>query len=75
MKKLLALFLMISMVFTMSAPSALAIQDLTKAAPIKYNANAQKIEIALVFDSNSEKTNQVIQAYKPIITKSLAPEY
>ncbi|MCQ2755139.1 MAG: hypothetical protein MJ231_08890, partial [bacterium] len=32
-------------------------------------------EIAFVFDSNAEKTNEILKVYKPMISKSLLPEY
>ena len=74
MKRIITALLAILLMGSYSCPMAFAIQEVKKPAA-KANVNKPKLEIAFVFDSNSEKTNEVIKQYKPMITKSLAADY
>lgn len=69
---LLTMLFMGSFVFS---PVACAIQNTKSAPQAKTVKTTPSIEIAFVFDSNAEKTSQIVKEYRPIIAKSLLPEY
>ena len=75
MKKIVSMLLALMMISSSFGQFAYAIEDVKKAPVAKQAINAPKVEIALVFDSNSEKTNSIINTYKPIIQKSMLPDY
>lgn len=76
MKKLVSVMLLMALVSSFGAQSVIAIQAApAQSAAAKTNNNLQKLEIAFVFDSNSEKTNDILKTYKPIIEKSLASDF
>ncbi len=56
-------------------PAAFAIQNTKSVQTKKSVKTAPSVEIAFVFDSNAEKTEQITKEYRPIISKSLLPEY
>lgn len=56
--------------------AAYSIQEAGKNAPkAQQTIKAQNIDIAFVFDSDSDKTKEIIKTFQPIISKSLLPEY
>ena len=75
MKRIVSMLLALLMMSSTFGQLAYAIEDVKKAPAAKQAINAPKIEIALVFDSDSEKTNSIINTYKPIIEKSMLPDY
>ena len=62
------------LMISITSPMTNAIEEVQLQAQ-KQAVNAPKIEIAFVFDSNAEKTNEIVKTYKPIIQKSLLPDY
>ena len=77
MKRIFTAMLAILLMGSYSCPMAFAVQEVKKPASktAKANVSKPKLEIAFVFDSNAEKTNELVKQYKPIITKSLARDY
>ena len=75
MKRIVSMLLALLMMSSTFGQLAYAIEDVKKAPAQKQAINAPKVEIALVFDSDSEKTNSIINTYKPIIEKSMLPDY
>ena len=75
MKRIVSMLLALLMMSSTFGQLAYAIEDVKKAPAQKQAINAPKVEIALVFDSASEKTNSIVNTYKPIIEKSMLPDY
>ena len=75
MKRIVSMLLALMMISSTFGQFAYAIEDVKKAPAAKQAINAPKVEIALVFDSASEKTNSIVNTYKPIIEKSMLPDY
>ncbi|MCQ2739662.1 MAG: TolC family protein [bacterium] len=75
MKKIILLGIITLLLSFGAFMNAYAIQDVPAVQAKKAIQNAHKLEIAFVFDSNAEKTGEVLKTYKPIITKSLLPDY
>ncbi len=75
MKKIVSMLLALLLISSTFSQFAYAIEDVKKAPAAKQAVNAPKVEIALVFDSDSEKSKEIVKTYKPIIEKSMLPDY
>ena len=75
MKKIVSMLLALLLISSTFSQFAYAIEDVKKAPAAKQAVNAPKVEIAMVFDSDSEKSKEIVKTYKPIIEKSMLPDY
>ena len=75
MKRIVSMLLALLLISSTFSQFAYAIEDVKKAPAAKQAVNAPKVEIAMVFDSDSEKSKEIVKTYKPIIEKSMLPDY
>ena len=75
MKRILSVALAVSMLFGYTGVnSALAIQA-PQQKTIQAAPNARTIELAFVFDGESDKNKSLLETFQKTITKSLLPDY
>ena len=75
MRKFTSILVVLAMFFSFGLQASFGITETKAKASTQKTINAPKIEIAFVFDSNAEKTGDIIKTYRPIIEKSLLPDY
>lgn len=74
LKSVLAVFL-ICLVFFGTTNISYAIQEVNPTRAKAQAIKAQEVGIAFVFDSDSDKTDEIIKTFRPVIEKSLLPEF
>lgn len=74
LKSVLAAFLLCLIMFG-TANVCSAIQEVKPMQAKQQAIKAQDVSIAFVFDSDSDKTTEIIKTFRPVIEKSLLPEF